>query len=66
MHANRHPMTQRRFVKTRAVRVGVVVGLLAGLPFATARAQTGTLAELKRQFNADRGVPRLIVLASPT
>ena len=27
---------------------------------------TDVLAELKRQFNSDRGVPRLVVLVSPT
>ena len=57
-------MQRRDFWKT-AIRIGVL-GLWVYATLDVPRAQARVLAELKDQFNEDRGVPRLIVLASPT
>ena len=57
-------MPRRHFWKT-AIRIGVL-GLWACATLDVPRAQTSVLAELKAEFNEDHGVPRLIVLASPT
>jgi hypothetical protein len=43
-----------------------VLGLLVYASIGTLCAQTSVLDELKAQFNKDKGVPRLIVLVSPT
>lgn len=56
---------QRGHIWKAAIRI-CVLGLLACAALEAPRAQTSVLAELKTQFNEDKGVPRLIVLVSPT
>lgn len=56
---------QRAHIWKIAARIGALA-LLACVTVAAPRAQTSVLTELKAQFNQDKGVPRLIVLMSPT
>ena len=52
---------------SRSTAVGLcLLALWAYAGIGTLRAQTNVLDELKTQFNKDKGVPRLIVLMSPT
>jgi hypothetical protein len=43
-----------------------MAAMLACATIAVPHAQTSVLTGLKAQFNRDKGIPRLIVLMSPT
>lgn len=56
----------QRLLRQKAAICLCVVGLWASAGIGPLRAQTSVLDEVKTQFNKDKGVPRLIVLMSPT
>ncbi len=51
--------------RNRLIRI-CMAAMLACATIAVPHAQTSVLTELKAQFNRDKGIPRLIVLMSPT